>query len=198
MADGPASGRNSGDQSRQGTLVTEDAVSAWFLREILPHESNLMVYLQHNWRNASEIPDLRQEIYVRVFEAAKERFPDNPKNFLFVCARNYLINRVRREQIVPMETFADLDVLGLASDAPEPERLLIKREEARRLNAAMTRLPPRTREAIALAYFEGLTGKEIAKRMGVAPRVASRFIARGTAILADILRETPGSRSTKS
>ena len=177
--------------------MTDDAVSTWFLREILPHESNLMLYLQHNWRNASEISDLRQEIYVRVFEAAKERLPDNARNFLFVCARNHLINRVRREQIVPMETFADLDVLGLASDAPEPERLLIKRDEARRLNAAMEKLPRRTREAVALAYFEGLSGKEIAKRMGVAQRVASRFIARGTVILADILRETSGDGSTK-
>jgi len=198
MADRPASGRNSGDRSLRVTLVTDEAVSAWFLREILPHESNLMLYLHQNWRNASEISDLRQEIYVRVFEAAKERLPDNPKSFLFVCARNHLIDRVRRDQIVPMETFADLDVLGFASDAPEPDHLLIKREDARRLNAAMEQLPPRTREAVTLAFFEGLTGKEVARRMGVGHRVASRFIARGAAILADILREPSRDRSTKS
>jgi RNA polymerase sigma factor (sigma-70 family) len=198
MAERPASGRSFGGQNRQGTSVTDDAVSAWFIREILPFEANLMHYLQHNWRNASDIPDLRQEVYVRVFEAAQEHIPDNPKNFLFVCARNLLIDRVRREHVVPMETFADFDALGVAADAPEPDRLLIERENIRRLEAALEQLPPRTREAIALAYFEGLSRTEIARRMGVADRVASRFVARGIVILADILHSAPNDRSAKS
>ncbi len=185
MAERPASGCEFG--GRQGTAVTDDAVSAWFIREILPLEAKLMNYLQHNWRNASDIPDLRQEVYIRIFEAARERIPDNPENFLFVCARNLLIDLVRREHVVPMETYADLDVLGTASDAPEPDLLVMEREELRRLEAAMEQLPARMHEAIALAYFEGLSRTEIAERMGVAQPTASRFIARGTIMLADIL-----------
>jgi RNA polymerase sigma factor (sigma-70 family) len=194
MAERPAAGRNFGGQNRQGTSVTDDAVSAWFIREILPFEANLMRYLQHNWRNASDIPDLRQEVYARVFEAAQERIPDNPKHFLFVCARNLLINLVRREQVVPMETFADLDILGIASGAPEADCVVIEQEELRRLEAAMEQLPARTREAIMLAYFEGLSCAEIAKRMGVTHRAASQFIAKGTLILGDVLF---GARSAK-
>jgi RNA polymerase sigma factor (sigma-70 family) len=194
MAERPASGRKFGGQNRQGTAVTDDAVSAWFIREIVPLEANLMHYLQHNWRNASDIPDLRQEVYARVLQAAQERIPDNPENFLFVCARNLLIDLVRREQVVPMETFADLDVLGIATDVPEADRLMIKREELRRLEAAMEQLPPRTREAIALAYFEGLSRTEIARRMGVTHQTASKFVAKGALILADILF---GARSAK-
>ena len=175
--------------------MTDDAVSAWFIREILPLEANLMHYLQHNWRNASDIPDLRQEVYVRVFEAAQERIPDNPENFLFVCARNLLINRMRREQVVPMDTFADFDALEIASEAPSPDSLVIKRDELRRLEAAIEHLPPRTREAISLAYFEGLTRSEIAARMGVTHQVASRFIAKGTLVLADLLYGARGKKT---
>jgi len=29
-----------------------------------------MQFLQHNWRNGSEVTDLRQDIYVRVYESA--------------------------------------------------------------------------------------------------------------------------------
>jgi RNA polymerase sigma factor (sigma-70 family) len=212
MAERPASGRNFGDQDRQGTTclrgveaslrrrqaVTDDAVSAWFIREILPLEANLMRYLQHNWRNASDIADLRQEVYARVFEAAQEHIPDNPRNFLFVCARNLMINLIRREQIVPMETFADLDTLGLADDAPEPDQVVIKREELRRFRAALEQLPARTREAIELAYAEGLSAPEIARRMGIARRTAAEFVARGTIILADVLYSAPAGRGTKS
>ncbi len=178
--------------------MTDDAVSVWFIREILPLEAKLMAYLRHNWRNPSDIPDLRQEVYARVLEAAQERIPDNPENFLFVCARNLLINLIRREQVVPMENFADPDVLGIASGAPGPDRLLIEREDIRRLEAALEQLPARTREAITLAYFQGLSRTEIAKRMGVTQQAASKFIAKGALILSDILADAPPGRGTKS
>ena len=198
MTERQVAGRNVGGQNRQGRAVTIDVAAAWFIREIVPLEAKLMHYLQHNWRNASDIPDLRQEVYARVLQAARERIPDNPEQFLIVCARNLLINLVRREQVVPMETFADLDILGVASDAPEPDRIVIEQEELRRLEAALAQLPARTREAIALAYFEGLTGKEIAKRMGIAQSTASEFMSKGVLILADILYGASGGRSAKS
>lgn len=168
-------------------VVTNDAVSAWFIREVLPFEAILMTYLKHNWRNASDLPDLRQEIYTRVFEAARDRIPDSPKRFLLTTARNLLIDLVRREQVVPMETFADIDELGVAADAPPPDRLLIEREDIRRIEAALKQLPARTREAVSLAYFEGLSCTEIARRMGVTHQVASEFIAKGTLALGDTL-----------
>jgi RNA polymerase sigma factor (sigma-70 family) len=177
--------------------VIDDAVSAWFVREILPLEAILMHYLQSNWRNANDVQDLRQEIYARVLQAARECVPDNPKRFLMTSARNLLIDLVRREQVVPMETFADLDALGRASDAPEPDHLIIRREQLRRLEAALGRLPPRTREAIELAYFEGLSRKEIAKRMGVTQRAASQFIAKGALILGDVLYGARSDRGAK-
>jgi len=178
--------------------VTDDAVSAWFIREIVPLEANLMNYLHHNWRNASDVPDLRQEVYARVLEAAQDRIPDNPEHFLFVCARNLLIDLVRREQVVPMDTFADLDTLGIASGAPGPDRQVIEREDLRRLEAALEQLPARTREAISLAYFEGLSRKDIARRMGVTQPAASQFIANGALILGRILFGNPDDRSAKS
>lgn len=198
MAENPATGRDVNGQDRKGTAVIDDAVSAWFVREILPLEAILMHYLQSNWRNASEVPDLRQEIYVRVFEAAQEKLPDNPKRFLLTAARNLLIDLVRRKHVVPMETFGDLDMLGIASDAPGPDRLIIVQEQLHRLEAALAQLPPRTREAIELAYAEGLSCTEIAKRMGVAQPTASEFLTKGAIILADILFGTSSDRAAKS
>ncbi len=198
MAETPASGRGFGGGAPGGAAVTGDAVSEWFVREIVPLETKLMHYLRHNWRNASDIADLRQEVYARVLAGARERLPDDPERFLFVCARNLLINMARREQVVPMEAFADIDALGVASDAPAPDRLLIEREELGRLEAALAQLPPRTREAIELAYFEGLSGREIAKRMGVSPPTAWKFLSKGTLILADILYGPEAGGSAKS
>ena len=185
-----ATGRGSGGQHRKGLAVTDDTVSAWFLREILPLEAILMHYLRSNWRNASDLADLRQEVYTRVFEAAKERIPDNPKRFLFASARNLLIDLVRREQVVPMETFADFEEFDVADTAPEPDRVIIEKEDIHRVKAALAQLPARTREAIELAWLENLSCTEIAKRMGVTHPVASKFISTGTLILGRILYDT--------
>jgi RNA polymerase sigma-70 factor (ECF subfamily) len=197
MAERPASGRELGGPNRQGTAVIDDAVSIWFVREIVPLEAKLMRYLQHNWRNASDVPDLRQEVYVRVLQGAQGRIPDSPEKFLLSCARNLLIDIVRREQIVPIETFADLDTLGIASDAPEPDRQVMKREELRRLEAAVDQLPVRKREAIRFAYFEGLTGREVAKRMGITESRVSHHLSEGVITLGDILYDAcsePGAK----
>ena len=56
-----------------------------------------MQFLRHNWRNKADIADLRQEVYVRVYEAARKQIPDPAKPFVFTTARNLLIDRVRRE-----------------------------------------------------------------------------------------------------
>lgn len=187
MVDKPVAGHDVGGQNRRGGVVTDDAVSAWFVREILPLEPGLMTYLRHNWRNASEVADLRQEIYVRVLQSARERIPEDARRFLFACARNLLIDLVRRNRIVPIDAIPDLEALDVALDAPPPDRTVMAREELRRLEAALSQLPARPREAVRLAYFVGLTGKEIAKRMGITPAAASQHLANGVVALTDIL-----------
>jgi len=187
-----------GGQNRKGLVVSDDAASAWFLREILPLEAVLMHYLRQNWRNPSDIPDLRQEVYARVLQAARERIPENPRRFLFASARNLLIDLVRREQVVPMETFGDFEALDIADEAPEPDRALIEKEKLLLVKAALAQLPPRTREAIELSWFENLSGTEVARRMGITQPAASQLVANGILILGDILVDAGTNRKTKS
>jgi RNA polymerase sigma factor (sigma-70 family) len=183
MSEVPAPGRIS--RHRRVTAVTD--VSEWFVREILPLEATLMHYLRHNWRNKSDIADLRQEVYARVFDAARETIPENSKRFLLTTARNLLIDLVRRAQVVPIEAVADLETLGTAIDVAGPDRVAMARQELRRVQAALALLSPRAREAITLAYIEGLNGQEIAERMGVTKSTASEHLANGIRNLTNIL-----------
>jgi DNA-directed RNA polymerase specialized sigma24 family protein len=57
-------------------------VDVWFGREILPLEAALMEFLQHNWRNRADLTDFRQDVYVRVYQAAQKQIPDHPRQFL--------------------------------------------------------------------------------------------------------------------
>lgn len=176
-----------GTDSVTETTPTLAEVKAWFGREILPLEASLMQYLEHNWRNASDIADLRQEIYVQVYQAALHGFPEKPKQYLFTTARNLLIRRVQHERVIPIEAVADLDALNAASDAPSVDRTVMARDELRRLQAALDRLPPRVKEAVMLGKIEGLSRGEIALRMGVSEGAVAQYLVRGIRALIDIL-----------
>jgi RNA polymerase sigma-70 factor (ECF subfamily) len=187
----PESGRKDGDPCPAGGAMAATHLETWFVREVLPLEAMLMQFLRHNWRDRSDIEDIRQEIYVRVCEAAEAETPRSAKSFVFAMARNLLIDLVRKENVVPIEAVADLDSLGIEIDMPLPDRAVMAKDELRKLQAALDKLPPRHREAVILGRIEGLTGRQIAQRMGIAETTASQHLKLGMHALTDLyLRET--------
>lgn len=146
-----------------------------------------MQYLHQNWRDRSDIEDLRQEVYLRVFEAARQEIPQHPKTFILRTAHNLLIDRVRRERVVPIAAVSDLDALDIAAQAPSPERNAIAKDILRRLQAGLDKLPPRCREAVVLKQIDGLSHREIAARMGISPDTVSEHLSNGIAAMAEAL-----------
>lgn len=197
MADTLARGRKSGSGPRHGSATGDDIVSAWFVREILPLESSLVRYLRFNWKNESDLADLRQEVYARTFDAARTNIPEDPERFLIVTARNLLINLIKHEQIVPIEAVADLDVLPVPAETAGPERAAVARDELRHLQVALEQLPPRAREVVTLTCVEDLPMREIAARMGVNKSTVSRYLASGLRALADALHRDAPERTKK-
>jgi DNA-directed RNA polymerase specialized sigma24 family protein len=100
----------------------EDTLKQWFIREVVAHEGALMRHLSRVWPDRSEIRDIRQDAYVRVYEAAARSRPVAPKSFLFATARNLMADRARRERVVSFEPRAELDALNLLVDEISPER----------------------------------------------------------------------------
>jgi RNA polymerase sigma-70 factor (ECF subfamily) len=163
----------------------------WFLREVLPLEAVLVRYLRQNWRDQSDIEDLLQDVYIRVYEAAKRQIPDKAKPFVFTTARNLLINRVRDSAVVPIEAVADLDALNVAMDMPGPDRTAAARDELRRLSEAIDRLPPHCRDVIVLRRIENLSRSEIAQRLNIAETTVSSYLTEAIYALSHLLNADP-------
>lgn len=187
MADTPDNSREIAGAQKGRAPMNMREVKAWFVREVLPLESALIHFLHHNWRNKADIDDLLQEVYMRLAAAAQKEIPAQTKAFVFSTARNLLIDRVRREQVVPIEAVADLDALDVAIDEPGPDRSVMARDELRRVQAALDRLPPRAREALLLRRVEGLSRAEIAERMGIGEGTVKEYLAESVCALADML-----------
>ena len=157
------------------------------MREVLPLEPMLTRFLQRNWRNDAEITDLRQEAYARIFEAAQRERPVLVKPFLFQVARNLMIDRLRKQSVVSLETMADFDWLNVSDDKPSAESTVTARQELRLLQAALDGLPPRCRQVVVMRKVEGLSQKEVAKQMGITIETVENQVAKGMRLLTQAL-----------
>jgi len=162
----------------------------WFATEILTHEAALTRYLKRIWANHGEVADFRQDIYVRVYESAGRTRPAAPKAFLFTTARNFVVDRVRRERIVSINYTQDLDSLNVLVDELCPEQRLSARQELERLSAALDQLSDDSRDVIWLRRVEGLSQREAAKRLGMPEGTLESHLCRAVRALMKAVFET--------
>jgi len=118
-------------------------------------------------RDTGVAEDLVQETFLRVWNRVQgfnaEKGSIGP--WLLAVARNRAIDYLRSatgRQRNALE-FEESEHPALYTDM---ERDLLLADKARRVKAAMQKLSPNQRQAIELAYFEGLSQTEMAERMG--------------------------------
>jgi len=178
--------------------MAERPVDDWFMREVLPLEPMLTRYLRRNWRNEAEISDLRQEAYARVYEAAQHERPQLVKPFLFQITRNLMIDRLRRQSVVSLESVADFDWLNVSDDRPSSEAYVAARQELRLLQAALDSLPPRCRQVVLMRKVEGLSQKQVASLMGITVETVENHVAKGMRLLAQALGSRRSAVTTQA
>lgn len=118
---------------------------------------------KHILHDAGAVEEVLQDIFFQLWCVAP-RF-DSARGtlgcWLVAMARNRSIDRLRRTPAVGAEVAANplMSVLDI-------ERFVASIEMAGRVRTALRALPEAQRVAMELAYFEGLTQSEIAKRTG--------------------------------
>jgi RNA polymerase sigma factor (sigma-70 family) len=173
--------------------MAEHPIDEWFMREVLPLEPMLTRFLHRNWRNEAEIGDLRQEAYARVYEAARRERPLLVKPFLFQVTRNLMIDRLRQQSVVSLESMADFDWLNVSDDQPSSENHVAARQELRLLQTALDALPPRCRRVVLMCKVDGLSQKEVARQMGITVETVENQVAKGMRLLAQALGDRRGT-----
>jgi RNA polymerase sigma factor (sigma-70 family) len=185
-------------ETASGLVSAGSKVCVWFVGEVLPLEGLLLKFLRRGWRNEGDIKDLCQDVYVEVYEAAMNEIPASAKAFVFAVARNILVDRIRREQIVSIEAVADLETLGLAAEEPPQDRTAIARQELRRLQTALDRMPNRWRDAVVMRKIQELSRPEIATRLGIAEATVSQHLAAGMTALTNLFHDDSATLKDKS
>jgi RNA polymerase sigma-70 factor (ECF subfamily) len=164
-----------------------DSLDEWFKREILVHEAALIRFLSKTWFNRHEIPDLRQDVYVRAYEAAAKSRPHSPKSFLFATARNLIIDRIRRQRIVSIDAVEDLGALNVLVDYDSPEQRTSAYQDLRLLAKAFDQLPPKCRETVWLRRVDELPQKAVAVKLGITEKTVEKHVMKGMKLLSAAL-----------
>ncbi|MBS0547319.1 MAG: sigma-70 family RNA polymerase sigma factor [Proteobacteria bacterium] len=121
-----------------------------------------------------------QESFLRVWRWAHQYDPAKGAAYAWLVriVRNRALTA--REQLHRREDGHDeLDADTMESDAADPADHAMRSEEARRVNSCLANLPANHRRSLSLVYFEGLTHRELAERLGVQLGTAKSWVRRG-------------------
>lgn len=135
-------------------------------------------------RNQAEAEDVVQEAMLRLWKMAPDWVPGSAKvsTWVFRVASNLCTDRLRRKAAVGLDEAPEI-----ADDSPSVEAQMIKRERMNALDAALTLLPERQRQAVVLRHIEGMANPEIAAVLEISVEAVESLTARGKRALASAL-----------
>ena len=164
-------------------------LQSWFVSEILPHQAALTGFLKRHCKCPSDVPDLRQETYIRVCESAAKSRPRLPKAFLFATARNLAFDKLRRERLVPVAHVSNAALFDFSIDELTPERRLAAQQDLRQLTRAFASLPANTKSVIWFRRVTGLSQREAAVALGMDEGALEGHMTRGMRRLSHAIPE---------
>ena len=173
------------DDASAGFVMDEETFRAFYERTA----RGVWAYLARITGDRQVADDLLQETYYRFLRAAAtHQSEDHRRNSLYRIATNLARDVRRRNLLRPAELLGHEiervtagDRAGAADHRADVER-------------AMSRLKPRERAILWLAYAEGNSHREIAEFLGLRPSSMKILLFRARRKLAELLGAGPGAR----
>lgn len=160
-----------------------DAQAQFYLR----HREAVFRYLRARCRDEDVALDLTASCFEKAL-AALARYESRGagvRAWLFQIARNAATDHDRHRR--PLLPFWPMNTDQRSYD-PGPEEIAITRDEAARLRRRLLDLPTIQRDALALRYGAGLTGREIAAVIGKSEEATQKLVSRALARLKEAYR----------
>jgi len=149
-------------------------------------------------KDAAAAEEILQEAYVNVwqhagsYEVAKSR----PMTWLTSIVRNRCLDQLRRRQVGTVTLAGDEDApeIDVPDDRMTPAEMLLAGAEARSVRECVDTLEAGPKQAIALAFYQGLTHAELAAHMRQPLGTVKSWVRRGLERLKDCLDRAGAGR----
>lgn len=138
------------------------------------HQRPLFAYLYRLAGEPNEAEEMTQAALVKAWKALPGfRGHSSFKTWLYRIATNHAINRVKRRK-------PEVELSEFLSAPPEiePDEVFRRRQRAELVQAALEQLPPDQRAALAMATWDGMSYREIARALGKTERAVDSLLFR--------------------
>jgi len=157
---------------------------------VATHGDQLRRFLVSRVRNGADVPDIIQEVYLRLLRVPDADAIRSPEAYLFTVARHVAQQHALRRS--SGANTVDLnDMLNDLERAPNDPALEVSAEQSLlELERVLAQLKPRERATFLYHRRDGLTLEEIGQRFGVSRDQAKKYLARSLVQFRKLLAET--------
>ncbi len=137
-------------------------------------------FLSVRLRNAHDVPDLAQEVFLRLLRVDRHEAIRNPEAYLFTVASHVIHQHTLSQSTDPV--FVDITDAVSELTVAAGEDPAVRTDNAQRvqhLERILNQLPPRIAAALVMHRVAGLTVQEIADQLGVARETVKKYLTRG-------------------
>lgn len=159
------------------------------------HGRKLRQYLAVRMRNAAvDVPDLMQEVYLRLLRLDNHEAIRNSQAYLYTVAshvlRQHALRKVATGAVADVED--ELEELSLLDNDPASELEVEERYE--RIGARLKQAAPRAYATLVLHRWHGVPLAAISKRFGVSYSMTKKYLATALNYIESQLEEERRSR----
>jgi RNA polymerase sigma factor (sigma-70 family) len=164
---------------RPETLLPDDRKQDFVAGIATRYGQRLRRFLKLRLANASDVPDLAQEVFIRLMRVQNHDDIRSPEAYLFTVASHVVHQHSQKHAAMP-ESVDITDVfteLQLVSNDDPTARVEVS-QRLRELERALETLPPRVAMTLLLHRLVGKSIEEIAVQLGVAEITAKKYLAK--------------------
>lgn len=142
-------------------------------------------------REAAAAEEVLQESYVNIWHHAGSyvAVKSQPLTWLTSIVRNRCLDRLRRREIETTTMDDEEDGVAIAAEGPTPLEMLLAGADARAVRTCVEALDAGQKQAIALAFYQGLTHSELARHLKQPLGTVKSWVRRGLERLRTCLDE---------
>lgn len=170
----------------------------WLARNVLPHEALIRAKLRGICAYDLDIEDVIQETYTRILSAPSLEAIRYPRQYALQTAKAIIIDHLRHSHVVSIASSGSLDALDVTVPEANTEERLEFQGEILAVADALAQLPHTCRETLILRRIEGLSQREVAKRLRISEKMVEKHMAHGVRLLINIFGRGGKSRTNSS
>jgi RNA polymerase sigma factor (sigma-70 family) len=141
--------------------------------------SRLRRFLSVRLRNAADVPDLAQEVFLRLLRVEGYESIRSPEAYLFTIASHVVHQHAVRRSSEPVSVdIADVFSELRTSSSDDPPDQVAQSQRLDELERMLDHLPARVATALVLHRVAGYSVQEVGDELGVSRETAKKYLAR--------------------